>query len=184
MRETNSTPETDSTDAYDLVILGGGSGGYACALRASQLGLTVALVEKDKVGGTCLHRGCIPTKAFLHSAEVADTARSAERFGVRATLDRVDMPAVLSYKDAVVGRLYRGLSGLVSKAGVTVVEGEGRVEAGGESTPLVVVGERRLRGQSLVVATGSYARTLPGLEIAAASVTATLPLVPAGDGDD
>lgn len=173
MRETNSTPETDSTDAYDLVILGGGSGGYACALRASQLGLTVALVEKDKVGGTCLHRGCIPTKAFLHSAEVADTARSAERFGVRATLDRVDMPAVLSYKDAVVGRLYRGLSGLVSKAGVTVVEGEGRVEAGGETTPHVIVGERRLRGRSLVVATGSYARTLPGLEIGGRIMSST-----------
>ncbi|MGA8045455.1 MAG: dihydrolipoyl dehydrogenase [Dermatophilaceae bacterium] len=173
MRETQRSPETDSTDAYDIVILGGGSGGYACALRASQLGLSVALVEKDKVGGTCLHRGCIPTKAFLHSAEVADSARSADRFGVRATLERVDMPAVLSYKDAVVSRLYRGLSGLVSKAGVTVVEGEGRVEAGDGATPHVVVGDRRLRGESLVVATGSFARTLPGLEIGGRIMTST-----------
>jgi dihydrolipoamide dehydrogenase len=171
MRET--TPTIDSTDAYDLVILGAGSGGYACALRAAQLGLSVALVEKDKVGGTCLHRGCIPTKAFLHSAEVADTARSADRFGVRATLERVDMPSVLSYKDKVVGRLYRGLSGLVAKAGITVVEGEGRLEAGDAGIPHVVVGERRLRGASVVVATGSTSRTLPGLEIGGRIMTST-----------
>jgi dihydrolipoamide dehydrogenase len=173
MRETQPTRETDSTDAYDLVILGAGSGGYACALRASQLGLSVALVEKDKVGGTCLHRGCIPTKAFLHSAEVADTARSAGGFGVLATFERVDMPGVLSYKDKVVGRLYRGLSGLVSKAGVTVVEGEGRLEPGAGGTPHVVVGDRRLRGTSVVVATGSTSRTLPGLEVGGRIMTST-----------
>lgn len=171
MRESQSPPEP--TDAYDLVILGAGSGGYACALRARQLGLSVALVERAKVGGTCLHQGCIPTKAFLHAAEVADTTRSASRFGVEATFERVDMPGVLSYKDAVVNRLYRGLSGLVTKADVTLVEGEGRLEPGPSHTPVVVVGDRRLSGRSVVLATGSSARTLPGLDIGGRVVTST-----------
>ena len=87
---------------YDVVILGGWSGGYACALRAAELGLTVALVEKDKLGGTCLHRGCIPTKALLHAAEVADTARDSEQFGVQVSLEGVDMGGVNKYKDGVV----------------------------------------------------------------------------------
>lgn len=171
MREIQTA--TDATDAYDLVILGAGSGGYACALRASQLGLSVALVEKAKVGGTCLHQGCIPTKAFLHAAEVADTARSASRFGIEATLERVDMPGVLAYKDTVVSRLYRGLSGLVSGAGIAVVEGEGRLEPAPGGAPVVVVGDRRLSGRSLVLATGSFARTLPGLDIGGRIVTST-----------
>ena len=156
---------TDSEDSFDLVILGAGSGGYACALRASQLGLSVALVEKSKVGGTCLHQGCIPTKAFLHAAEVADTARSASQFGITATLDGIDMPGVLAYKDKIVTRLYKGLSGLVSGTGVTLIEGEGRLEGEPGHTPAVVVGDRRLTGTSVVLATGSYAKTLPGLEI-------------------
>ncbi|MCA1783686.1 MAG: dihydrolipoyl dehydrogenase [Dermatophilaceae bacterium] len=171
MRESQSTP--DASDAYDLVILGAGSGGYACALRARQLGLSVALVEKDKVGGTCLHVGCIPTKAFLHAAEVADVTRSAGQFGIEATLDRVDMRKVLGYKDKVVGRLYRGLSGLVSGSGVTVVEGEGRLEAEPGHTPVVVVGERRLTGRSVVLATGSFARSLPGLDVGGRILTST-----------
>src|SRR5207342_1937145 len=91
--------------AYDLVVLGGGSGGYACALRASQLGLRVALVEEDKLGGTCLHRGCIPTKALLHAGEVADAVRDAAQFGVEATLSGVDLSGVNTYKDGVVARL-------------------------------------------------------------------------------
>ena len=90
-------------------ILGAGSGGYACALRAAQLGLNVGLVEKGKLGGTCLHLGCIPTKALLHAAEVADQAREAEQFGVSATLDGIDMAGVNAYKDGVVTRLYKGL---------------------------------------------------------------------------
>ena len=108
---------------FDVVILGAGSGGYACALRAAQLGLSVALVEKDKVGGTCLHVGCIPTKALLHAAEVADAARESEKFGVQATLDGIDMAGVNAYKDGVVSRLYKGLTGLVKGRGITVVEG-------------------------------------------------------------
>src|SRR6478735_12309219 len=149
------------TASYDLVILGAGSGGYACALRAAQLGLTVALVEKDKVGGTCLHVGCIPTKALLHAAEVADAARESERFGVRATLDSVDMPGVNAYKDGVVGRLHKGLQGLVKAAAIDYVEGAGRLD--GAHT--VVVGDRRITGKNVVLATGSYAKSLPGLEI-------------------
>ena len=88
----------------DLVILGGGSGGYACALRASELGMSVILIDKDKLGGTCLHRGCIPTKALLHAAEVADSARESDAFGVRATFEGIDMPKVNEYRDGVVGR--------------------------------------------------------------------------------
>src|ERR1700676_2924808 len=93
---------SEGTGSYDIVILGGGSGGYACALRAAELGKRVALIEKDKVGGTCLHQGCIPTKALLHAAEVADTARDSDKFGIKATFDAIDMPGVLAYQQGVV----------------------------------------------------------------------------------
>lgn len=152
---------------HDVVVLGGGSGGYATALRAAQLGLSVALVEEDKLGGTCLHRGCIPTKALLHAAEVADTARDASAFGVRATYDGVDVPAVNAYRDDVVAGLYRGLQGLVSGRGITVVHGHGRLV--GDRT--VRVGDQELHGRTVVVATGSYARAVPGLEIGGRIVT-------------
>jgi dihydrolipoamide dehydrogenase len=148
-------------DNFDVVILGAGSGGYACALRAAQLGLTVALVEKDKVGGTCLHVGCIPTKALLHAAEVADSARESEQFGVNATLEGIDMAGVNKYKDGVVSRLFKGLTGLVKGRGITVVEGEGRLVA----RDTVEVDGRRLVGRNVVLASGSYSRTLPGIEI-------------------
>ena len=98
-------------NTFDIVILGGGSGGYACALRAAELGLSVALVEKGKLGGTCLHMGCIPTKALLHAAEVADSAREGGQFGVKTTFESVDMSGVNAYKDGVVARLYKGLQG-------------------------------------------------------------------------
>jgi dihydrolipoamide dehydrogenase len=146
---------------FDVVILGAGSGGYACALRAAQLGLTVALVEKDKVGGTCLHIGCIPTKALLHAAEVADSARESEQFGVNATLQGIDMAGVNKYKDAVVSRLFKGLTGLIKNRGITVVEGEGRLVA----ADTVEVEGRRLVGRSVVLASGSYPKVLPGIEI-------------------
>ena len=151
----------------DLVILGGGSGGYACALRAAELGLSVALVEKDKLGGTCLHRGCIPTKALLHAAEVADHARDGGNVGVRSTFDGIDMDGVNAYKDGVVGKLYKGLQGLVSSRGITLVEGAGRLV--GPRT--VEVGEDRWTGTNVVLATGSYARTLDGLETGGRIVT-------------
>jgi dihydrolipoamide dehydrogenase len=99
----------DNTDRdFDVVILGGGSGGYACALRASQLGMRVAMVEREKVGGTCLHWGCIPTKALLHAAEVADHAREGAAIGVNTTLESIDMKKVNAYRDGVIGRLYKG----------------------------------------------------------------------------
>jgi dihydrolipoamide dehydrogenase len=146
---------------YDVVVLGGGSGGYACALRAAQLGLTVALVERDKLGGTCLHYGCIPTKALLHAAEVADNAREGAEFGVRSTFDGIDMEGVNSYKEGVVSRLYKGLQGLVKSRGITYVEGHGTLVA----PNAVEVDGQRWTGKAVVLASGSYARTLPGLEI-------------------
>ena len=118
-----------SADDYDIVILGGGSGGYACALRASELGKRVALIEKDKVGGTCLHRGCIPTKALLHAAEIADQAREGAGFGVPTSLGVIDGPALNAYMDTVVSQLWKGLTGLVASRGIDVVEGTGRLVA-------------------------------------------------------
>ena len=146
---------------FDVVILGGGSGGYATAFRAAELGLSVALIERDKVGGTCLHYGCIPTKALLHAAEVADAARDSEQFGVKATLDGIDMAGVHAYKDGVISRAHKGLQGLVKSRGITYVEGEGRLT----SPTTVRVGDLDYTGRNVVLATGSYARSLPGLEI-------------------
>ncbi len=146
---------------YDVVVLGGGSGGYACALRAAQLGLTVALIEKDKLGGTCLHRGCIPTKALLHAGEIADAARESEQFGVVASFDSIDMAGVNKYKDGVISKLYKGLQGLVKSRKIEYVEGTGRLVA----PNAVEVDGRRIEGRNVVLATGSYARSLPGLEL-------------------
>ncbi|GAA4356682.1 dihydrolipoyl dehydrogenase [Angustibacter luteus] len=158
----------DSTgEVFDIVILGGGSGGYACAFRAAELGLSVALVERDKLGGTCLHRGCIPTKALLHAAEVADVAREGSSFGVKTALDGIDMSGVNSYKDGVVSRLYKGLQGLAKAHKVELVEGEGRLVA----KDTVQVGDRQVKGRHVVLATGSYARSLPGLEIGGRVIT-------------
>ena len=146
---------------FDLVVLGGGSGGYAAALRGAQLGLSVALIEKDKVGGTCLHRGCIPTKALLHAGEVADSARESAQFGVNATFNSIDMTGVNSYKDGVIAGLYKGLQGLVKSRNITFIEGSGRLV----SNNTVEVNGTKYIGKNIVLATGSYARTLPGLDI-------------------
>jgi dihydrolipoamide dehydrogenase len=151
----------DSSDRYDIVILGGGSGGYACALRAAELGKRVALIEKDKVGGTCLHRGCIPTKALLHAAEIADQANEAETFGVRARFDGIDMAGVHTYKDKVVDRLWKGLQSTIASRNVDVVYGDGRLV----SPTSVRVGDTVYEGAHVVLATGSEARSLPGLAI-------------------
>lgn len=147
--------------SYDLVILGGGSGGYAAALRAAELGKSVVLIEKDKVGGTCLHRGCIPTKALLHAGEIADQTRESENFGVKATLESIDMVGVNAYKDKVITKLYKGLTGLVKSRGITVVEGEGRLV----SPTSVQVGEAVYTGAHVLLAMGSVPKSLPGLEI-------------------
>ena len=151
----------DENGTFDLVILGGGSGGYAAAFRASELGLSVALIEKDKVGGTCLHRGCIPTKALLHAAEIADGVRDGASVGVKATFDGIDVAAVHAYKDGVVNRLHKGLQGLVKANKITYVEGEGRLV----SPTAVEVGGQRYEGRHILLATGSAPKSLPGLDI-------------------
>ena len=159
---TESTPHS-----FDLLVLGGGSGGYAAALRASQLGLSVGLVEESKVGGTCLHNGCIPTKALLHAAELADNAREGAKFGVLSSLAGIDMNALNAYKQGVIDRLYKGLQGLVGSRGVTVIPGTGRLVG----PDAVEVGGERYTGRNIVLATGSYARSLPGLEIGGRVIT-------------
>ena len=112
-----------SEQNFDIVVLGGGSGGYAAALRAVQLGFTVGLIEKGKLGGTCLHVGCIPTKALLHSAEVADVSREAAKYGVKTAFDGIDMAAVTAFREGIVASKYKGLQGLVKARGITVIEG-------------------------------------------------------------
>nr|WP_169742200.1 dihydrolipoyl dehydrogenase [Demequina mangrovi] len=159
---SESTPRS-----FDVLILGGGSGGYAAALRASQLGLTVGLVEESKVGGTCLHNGCIPTKALLHAAELADNAREGEKYGVNSQLHGIDMTKVNSYKQGVIDRLYRGLQGLVKSRKVHVIEGHGRLV--GPDT--IEVNGERYTGSNIILGTGSYARSLPGLEIGGRVIT-------------
>jgi len=146
---------------FDIVILGAGSGGYAAALRAAELNLSVALIDKAELGGTCLHRGCIPTKALLHAAELADQTRESEQFGIKADLIGIDMAGVNAYKDGVVGRLYKGLQGLLKQPNITVVQGAGKLV----SPDTVEVQGRRYTGRSVILATGSYSRSLPGLEI-------------------
>jgi dihydrolipoamide dehydrogenase len=153
--------------SFDVVILGGGSGGYAAALRSAQLGKSVALVERDKLGGTCLHRGCIPTKALLHSAEIADNTREAENFGINATFNSIDMPKVNSYRDGIIDKLFKGLTGLVNSKNITVVAGEGRLT--GPKT--VTVNGDNYTGTNVVLATGSYSKSLPGLEIGGRVIT-------------
>jgi len=159
---TESNPRS-----FDVLILGGGSGGYSAALRASQLGLTVGLVEESKVGGTCLHNGCIPTKALLHAAEVADEAKHGPSIGVQTAFNGVDMAAVNTYKQGVIDRLYKGLQGLVKSRKVTVIEGHGTLVG---PDAIEVRGER-YTGKNIILASGSYARTLPGLEIGGRVIT-------------
>ncbi|MDQ1708782.1 MAG: dihydrolipoamide dehydrogenase [Frankiaceae bacterium] len=157
-------PEADGI--VDVVILGGGSGGYACAIRAAELGLSVAMLERSKVGGTCLHWGCIPTKALLHSAEIVDQTKEADKFGVRATFDGVDLEGVHAYKDRVVARMFKGLTGLIKSHGIDVVAGEGRLSSPTSVTvQLEGGGERVIEARHVVLATGSRPKSLPGLEI-------------------
>lgn len=150
-----------TTHTFDIVVLGGGSGGYAAALRASELGKSVALIEKDKVGGTCLHRGCIPTKALLHAAEVADHVRDASSVGVTASFGGIDVAGVRAYREGIVAKKYKGLEGLVKARGITTVTGLGRLNADRS----VSVGDDVYVGTDVILATGSYSRSLPGLEI-------------------
>jgi dihydrolipoamide dehydrogenase len=156
-----------SEQNFDIVVLGGGSGGYAAALRASQLGLSVGLIEKNKLGGTCLHVGCIPTKALLHSAEVADVTRESAKYGVTASFGGIDISAVTAYRQGIVTSKYKGLQGLIKARGITVIEGSGRLV--GPRT--VQVGDDTIVGKNVILATGSYSRSLPGLEIGGRVIT-------------
>ncbi|GLB66174.1 dihydrolipoyl dehydrogenase [Arthrobacter mangrovi] len=159
--------DSATAQEFDILILGGGSGGYAAALRAVQLGFSVGLIEKGKLGGTCLHWGCIPTKAMLHSAELADHARTSSKYGVNVTLDSIDMSAVKAYKDGIVAGKFKGLSGLIKMRGITVIEGEGKLT--GKDT--IEVNGTTYTGKNIILATGSYSKTLPGLEIGGRIIT-------------
>ncbi|MEV7967836.1 dihydrolipoyl dehydrogenase [Sphaerisporangium sp. NPDC088356] len=151
----------DGSGPFDIVVLGGGSGGYACALRAAELGKSVALIEKDKIGGTCLHRGCIPTKALLHAAEVADETREATSVGVKARFEGIEMSGVHAFKDKIVNRAWKGVQGLLKSRGVTIIEGSGRLAGPNR----VIVGDQAVEGHNIVLATGSVPKSLPGLDI-------------------
>ena len=159
MKEAQAVAE--GIGSYDLVVLGGGSGGYACALRAAELGKRVALIEKDKVGGTCLHRGCIPTKALLHAAEIADQAKESAKFGIKTTFEGVQMPGVLSYQESVVDRLWKGLQSTIASRKIDTVIGDGRLV----SPTSVRVNDAVYEAGHVVLATGSEPRSLPGLDI-------------------
>lgn len=167
-----------SRHEFDVVVLGGGSGGYAAAIRASELGKKVALIEKDKVGGTCLHRGCVPTKALLHTAEIADHVREAASVGVDASLTGFDPARMTAYREGIVAKKYRGLQSLLSTRGIAVVAGEGRLSADRS----VIVGEDEYAGADVILATGSQTRSLPGIEVGGRVLTSetalTLDTVP------
>lgn len=156
-----------SEELYDIVILGAGSGGYAAALRGAQLGLKVALIEGDKLGGTCLHRGCIPTKAYLHAAEVTESVKHSAFFGVNSEFHGIDMQRVGEYRDSVIGKLYKGLQGLVKSRNIEFVQGWGRLTA----ADTVTVDGRAYRGKNIILASGSYSKTIPGLNIEGRVIT-------------
>ncbi|MDO5746762.1 MAG: dihydrolipoyl dehydrogenase [Actinomycetaceae bacterium] len=152
---------------YDVVVLGGGSGGYAAALRSAQLGKKVALIEGDKLGGTCLHRGCIPTKALLHVAEEVDSINEAKNFGISATLDGIDMAEVGKFRDGIVNQMFKGLSGLVKSKKIDMIQGWGKLVDG----HTVEVDGQKIQGENIVLATGSYSKSLPGLAIEGRVIT-------------
>jgi dihydrolipoamide dehydrogenase len=156
----------EGSDSFDLVVLGGGNAGYACAFRAVKLGLSVAMVTNDKVGGTCLHRGCIPTKALLHAAELLDEIRHADQFGIQADENPgYDWEQVKRFKDSVVGSMYKGLAGLTKRKKVELVEGSGRLKDNKTVVVQTDNGERALTGEkAIVLATGSVPRDLPFIQ--------------------
>jgi len=160
-------------DQFDLVVLGGGTGGYSAALRAAELGMSVSLVERGKVGGTCLHQGCIPTKALLHAAEVYDTARDGERFGIKAADVTFDWDTVQTYKTGVVDRMYKGLQGLLKHRKVEVIEATGELR----SPTTISADGRELTAKKIVLATGSKPKMIPGLELGERIITSDQALV-------
>ena len=169
-------------DRYDVAVIGGGSGGYVGAIRAAQLGLRVAVVETDKVGGTCLHCGCIPTKALLQTAALLDSVKNGGRLGVRAGEVSIDYAAASKNKRDVVTRLYKGVEFLLKKNKVEVIAGRGRLAGAGRVMVEGADGERELEAGSVMLATGSRARSLPGLDIDGTGITPDR-AVPIPDGD-
>lgn len=149
----------------DIVIVGGGPGGYAAALYAHNFGLDVTLVDKERPGGTCLIRGCIPAKQWLHIAEVYSTVAHAAEFGVNTSQPELDWQAALARKNQTVEGLVRGLGGLLKARGVEVVTGFGKLAGGGAVTVDTADGSKTVEGDKIILATGSYARTIPGYEI-------------------
>lgn len=152
---------------FDIVVLGGGSAGYSTAIRAVELGMSAVVIEKDKLGGTCLHRGCVPTKAMLQSAEVAEVARDSAKWGVLSEFQGIDIQAVGAFRDGIVSKKFKGLQGLLKARGITVVDGYGKLVAANT----VQVGDDQYVGKNVVLATGSYSRSLPGLEITGRVIT-------------
>lgn len=152
---------------FDLVILGGGSAGYAAAIRAKQLGLSAVVIEKDKLGGTCLHRGCVPTKAMLHSAEVVEAVEDGARMGISLSLEGVDAEKVAAFRDGIVSTKFKGLQGLLKAKAIDVVAGEGKLV----SNNTVEVNGEKYVGKNVILATGSYSRSIPGLEITGNVIT-------------
>jgi dihydrolipoamide dehydrogenase len=150
-------------EAFDVAVIGGGSAGYVGAIRGAQLGLKVAVIEKEKLGGTCLHRGCIPTKSFLHSSELAHQLNTAGVLGLKTDGVQVDWPVVLKRKQAVVDQLWRGVEFLMKKNKITVFKGEGIIES--ESEVTVKESGQKVNAKNLVVATGSRPKSLPGLDM-------------------
>src|SRR5438552_13685173 len=145
-------------EAFDVAVIGGGSAGYVGAIRGAQLGLKVAVIEKEKVGGTCLHRGCIPTKSFLHSSELAHQIHTAAALGLKTEGLQVDWPVVLKRKPAVVDQLWRGVESLLKKNRVTVFKGEGIIES--EHAVTVRDSGQVVNAKHLVVAIGSRPTSL------------------------
>ncbi|MGH9128126.1 MAG: dihydrolipoyl dehydrogenase [Acidimicrobiales bacterium] len=163
MIRTAERPDSYDTDSYEMVVVGGGPGGYAAALYGAAAGLSVAVVEKDRVGGTCLHRGCVPAKQFLETASVARTVAGAKDFGIQASQPTVDFAAAQARKARVVQALWKGLDGLMSRRRIEVIQGTGTLLA----DRVVRVNEtgQEVTGRNVVLASGSVPRTIPGFEI-------------------
>ncbi|MGX1748087.1 dihydrolipoyl dehydrogenase [Glutamicibacter protophormiae] len=160
--------DSAATQEFDVLILGGGSAGYSAALRAIQLGYTVGLIEKEKLGGTCLHTGCIPTKAYLHAAELAENAREGAKYGINSSLQSIDLAGVRTYKDGIVAGKHKGLQGLLKMKKVNVITGNGRLV----SQDSIDVDGTVYKGKYIVLATGSESKTF-GLEIGGRVLTST-----------
>src|SRR5436305_13389314 len=146
--------------SFDCVVIGSGPGGYVCAIRAAQLGMKTAVVEKDTVGGRCLNYACIPAKAVLRSADILSEVRDAKEFGIKVGEPSIDYPAISARRQKVISTLTGGVSGLFKKNGVEVLEGEASLAGPGE----VRVGDGTIKAKTIVLATGSIAKPIPGTE--------------------